>query len=94
MNGTSIGSGLRQVRTLPQRVQGAASSGDQIWLSCSGGTAKLRVSRYPFQAFRSYSWPHGCEDLHLSPYSGNLWCHTEHPNARFVFAVKALDYDP
>jgi hypothetical protein len=39
------------------------------------------------------SWAdEGCEDLHYSPYSGNLWSLTEFKNVRRVFAVKAVDY--
>lgn len=39
------------------------------------------------------SWAtEGCEDLHYSKYSGNLWSLTEYANKRKVFAVKAVDY--
>ena len=39
------------------------------------------------------SWANeGCEDLHYSKYSDNLWSLTESLNKRRVFAVKAADY--
>lgn len=40
------------------------------------------------------SWAtEGCEDLHFSRYSGNLWSLTEYVHKRRVFAVKASDYE-
>jgi hypothetical protein len=76
---------------LRNRTQGAIARGDNVWLSRSGGTPRLFAG--PPGDLEAFSWPHGCEDLHLS-LSGNLWCLTEHPNERIVFAVKLADYMP
>lgn len=79
---------------LPERMQGAVLHNQTLWLSTSGEKAYLRVATYPFKSYKKYPWPHGTEDLHYSPNSGNLWGHTEHPKERIVFAVKLNDYQP
>jgi hypothetical protein len=93
LDGTRIVEGLRQVTHDRWRVQGAVAHGDHIWLSCSGRTPRLLESKEPFAEFTTYDWPTGCEDLHYSPYSGNMWCLTEPRNNRFVFAVRRRDYE-
>lgn len=75
-----------------ERVQGAVSSDGFLWLSQSGGTAKLWRVKTQDRTSKMFTWPHGCEDLHCSRYSRNLWCLTEHPGDRFVFAVKLDEY--
>jgi len=76
---------------LKNSTQGAVSFNGTLYLSCSGDNAHLFVGRDGH--YRSHIWPHGCEDLHYSPSSGNLWCLTEHPGFRMVFAVRLTDYD-
>jgi hypothetical protein len=39
-------------------------------------------------AVDEHDWPYVPEDLHYSKFSDNLWCLTELPNKRAVFAVK------
>jgi hypothetical protein len=92
MSGLRITSGFKQITHPHERVQGAAALDDSVFLSCSGSNAKLNVAKDPYSTWTSHSWPHGCEDLHLSPNSDNLWCLTEHPQERFVFTVKRVDY--
>jgi len=90
--GSSIVGFRAQKETSQQRVQGAVSLNGTLWLSQSGESPKLwRMASG--QGAVSFSWPAGCEDLHYSRYSKNLWCHTEKLGAnRFVFAVKLADY--
>lgn len=96
LSGSAVSSRTRRITHAYKRVQGAVSFGDHVWLSCSGSSARLRVIK-PAQGtaeVASYSWPHGCEDLHHSPSSDKLWCLTEHPGQRMVFAVRRIDYVP
>lgn len=93
LNETTIGNFTSSFQTNVERVQGAVSLNSFLWLSQSGGdNAKLQVMRIGDRVFKEFNWPSGCEDLHYSPYSKNLWCLTEHPGNRFVFAVKLDDY--
>lgn len=77
------------------KTQGAAVHDGTMWLSRSGSNASLRVASSPYRRFKTYGiWPHGTEDLYASKSSGNLWCLTEHPGERLVFAVKRSRYRP
>jgi hypothetical protein len=76
---------------LKNSTQGAVSYAGKLWLSCyNGKEAHLYVGRNG--RYVTHSWPEGCEDLHYSPHSGNLWCLTEGRRKRIVFAVKLSDY--
>ncbi|NUN15367.1 MAG: hypothetical protein HUU55_17190 [Myxococcales bacterium] len=68
-------------------MQGALSWKDQYFLSCSGNVLGLYIAK-PTQTLAKRTWPYGPEDLHYAPSSDNLWSLTEHPDQRFVFAVK------
>lgn len=79
-------------------VQGAESIGDKVLASCSSavgyGHTLLVGSANDFQGTKlPHDWPNGCEDMHFSPHSRNLWCLTEHKDGpgRFVFAVRGTD---
>lgn len=96
--GDSILTRLKDTRDeglpLKNLMQGASSLNDILYLSTSGSNAKLFVGKPPFRTFRSYSWPHGTEDLHIALQSKNLWCLSEHPGDRRVWAVKYENYAP
>lgn len=83
-----------------ERVQGAESIGGMLLASRSGagsgsgGHGLLVGTAEDFQGTKvKHAWPDGCEDLHFSPHSRNLWCLTEHKDGpgRFVFAVRGTD---
>lgn len=94
LDGTTVAGGARQVTHPFTKVQGAVSHGEYVWFSCSGTSPRLLVSRAPFAKFTSFSWPDGCEDLHLSPFDDLLWCLTEFPPSRWVYSVRRSDYLP
>lgn len=81
-----------------KRAQGSASIEGHVLASRSGDDPALLVGTESNFAgtMTSFSWPNGCEDLHFSPHSRNLWCLTEHTSGpgRFVFAVKVDAYLP
>ena len=68
-------------------IQGALSWKGQYFFSCSGNVLGLYTAKSG-QSLAKRDWPYGPEDLHYSPASDNLWCLTEHPGSRYVFAVK------
>ena len=106
LDGGSIVSGHARVETQIENVQGALALGDRVWMSGGGSTPRLRVGKVTHGDFAlvhpGFSWPRGCEDLHYSTISDNLWCLSEYPytyvtdlkNNRFVWAVKLSDYTP
>ena len=82
---------------LPLKTQGALSYKSKLWFSCSGDKklkTSTRDSTYHWYDFTEYDWPSGCEDLHYSTTSGNLWCNSEFADMRYVWAVKLEDYCP
>jgi hypothetical protein len=102
LDGTTITGYDRTVVTCLARAQGGMSYKESsnkrlVWLSRSGSDPTLSVGRVSGEGcieWHNFSWPRGCEDLHFSPYSHNIWCLTEHRdrNGRFVFAVKKDRY--
>jgi len=82
----------KRVETGVERAQGAVAFNGNLWLSQSGSDPHLVVRSEDGTREEVFGWPRGCEDLHYSPYSKRLWCHTEHPPDRFVFAVRLSDY--
>lgn len=98
LDGTQIVGVDRTLAWGVQRAQGGASIAGYVLASRSGDNPSLVVgTEANFSGTKTSSpWPHGCEDLHFSPHSRNLWCLTEHTSdpGRFVFAVKADDYLP
>lgn len=77
---------------LKDKCQGVQALNGNLMLSCSGDSDYRGLYVGKKNDFKKHVWPSGCEDLHYSPFSGNLWCLTEHAKDRFVFAVKATDY--
>jgi len=96
----------RTVETDITNMQGSISYSGCLWLSQRGGASKfkeegrLRVARVTnktlVSSWKDYDWPWGCRDLHLFPYSHNMWCHTKNTegNGRFVFAARLIDFGP
>jgi hypothetical protein len=68
-------------------IQGALSHAGRFYMSTSGSGLGLYHGKLGEQV-QKRGWPYGPEDLHYAPASGNLWSLTEHPNQRYVFAVK------
>ena len=106
LDGGSILSGHARVETNIEHVQGALALGDRVWMSGGASKPRLRVGKVANGAFTlvhdDFTWPRGCEDLHYSTISDNLWCLSEYPYSyatdpkhnRFVWAVKLSDYTP
>jgi len=79
------------------KMQGALSWDGQYFISSSRpklswlpspGTLFIGT---PGSTLQERSWPYPPQDLHYSMFSDNLWCQTEHPPNRYVFAVKMAD---
>jgi hypothetical protein len=94
MAGNRITSARNSLIHCKLQIQGTASFGGSVWLSRSGSEATRALIKIALTTGRSkeFTWPYGCEDLHFSPISKNIWCLTEHPDKRFVFAVKSEEY--
>ena len=71
-----------------ENMQGGLTHDGAVFVSASGDYQGLWAAPAG-QKLKKLSWPDGPEDLHLAPTKGNLWCATEHPGKRWVFAVKA-----
>lgn len=74
-----------------RNVQGALSVGDKVWLSRSSNRNRLWKGNIHGGSGRIREWAYGCEDLHWSMFSDNLWSLTEFKERRVVFAVKLAD---
>ena len=74
----------------PVRMQGVAVHGDRWYVSSSNGTqgaGDLRVGAPGAWTRHAGVLPPGPEDLDWSEPGARLWCASEHPGRRWVFAV-------
>ena len=94
LDGFRITTAAKSFLTNVTRTRGVVCVDGQLWLSRSGsrGEQALVKIKLPNSSSETHQWPYGCEDLHYSPYSKNVWCLTEHPDLRFVFAIKSESY--
>jgi len=73
-----------------KKMQGGLTWDDHVFISSSYSNGTLYDGTLGM-ALDSRNWPYVPEDLHYSMFSDNLWCHTELPDDRQVFAVKKDD---
>jgi hypothetical protein len=73
-----------------KKMQGALTWDGALFVSSSHDLGTLYTG-LPGQALVTHSWPYVAEDLHYSPFSDNLYCHTELPGSRHVFTVKKTE---
>ena len=73
-----------------KKMQGGLTWDSHVFISSSHSGGILYDGTLG-QALDSRDWPYVSEDLHYSMFSDNLWCHTELPGDRQVFAVKKDD---
>ena len=84
------------LRGTGRMAQGAQLLDGELWLSTSGGNARLR-RRTANGKWHSWPWPYGLEDLHHHPDTGELWSLTEWEpvdgvTRRLVYSVDPTAY--
>ena len=91
--------GTLKDRFLGEKAQGVTRVGDRLWVSRSygdGNQGKLAVFNIANpsapKSLGSASWPIGAEGIFAAKTSDNVWCCTEFPEKRIVFAVKKSAY--
>ncbi len=97
--------GVIKNKMLGDKAQGVTRVGNMLWVSASYGrdnTGELRIYDIakPGAAVlvngdrekKGVPWPEGAEAIYAAKTSDNVWCCTEFPDKRVVFAVKKSAY--
>ncbi|MBP8805614.1 MAG: hypothetical protein KBG48_09955 [Kofleriaceae bacterium] len=92
--------GVIKNRMLGEKAQGVTRVGKSLWVSRSHGRSNrgeldifdISDPAKPRKTLEKADWPIGAEAIYAAKTSDNVWCCTEFPGKRVVFAVKKSAY--